>query len=538
MLSPPVLRPDQVKLRDDVKAAWATGARNVVMRSDTGTGKTVILSDIVRAHDGYSRIFAHRDLIVGQLSLAIARNGVRHNVICSDKTRREIVRSHIDALGYSMIDVNARCAVGSVDTMARRDDPQAQSVTLVVPDEAHHVLRDNKWGRVIERYTSPQLRGLFPTATPCRSDGMGLGAQADGLADAMVQGPPMRWHIDAGNLSDYKVYCPTSDIKLLGDVAKSGDWSTKALKEASAASHITGDAVAAYRRFAAGKRFICFTTDVDAAVAQCEAFNQANVPSAVLTGETDAGLRRDIIRRIGTGELLGIIAVDVVAEGFDLPAVECVIMARPTASLVVYMQQWGRAMRRMAGKTHAVIIDLVGNLMRHGGPPDKPRVWTLDRTERKSKSAVDAMPIRVCVECYQPYEAFMTSCPHCGHKPTPRARGSIEAVDGDLAELDPALLAQLRAAVAAVDMPIDARRAELQATGLPAIPVMANVKRHSERQKAQAALRIAMAHWHPELSDRERQKAFWFTFGVSVIEAVALGTRDAELLLDRVVNNG
>ena len=163
-MPPPKLRPFQIDLIKQVKAAWNTGHRNVLMRADTGAGKTVMLSEINRNHRGHSRIIAHRQELVSQLSLAVARNGVRHNVITSDSVRRGIAKAHVDELGCSFIDPNSPCHVGSADTMIRRDDANAANVTLWTVDEGHHVVRDNKWHRLLQSYSHPDCRGLLPTA--------------------------------------------------------------------------------------------------------------------------------------------------------------------------------------------------------------------------------------------------------------------------------------------------------------------------------------------------------------------------------------
>jgi DNA repair protein RadD len=394
----PILRPFQAKLKSDVFQAWNQGARNVLMRLDTGGGKTVTLADIVRDHNGASAVIAHRQELVGQLSLTIARYGVRHNVIAADATRRNIARLHVEELGYSLIDPGSRCVVASVDTLARQDLPPALAamVTLWIVDEGHHLVEDNKWHRAIEKFTHPGCRGLLPTATPKRADGKGLGRDQGGVADVMIQGPPMRWLIDQGYLTDYRIICPPSDLQILVDVSASGDWSSKQLREAAKRSHIVGDVVTQYLKWARGKLGITFATDVETAVEMTGAYRIAGVRAETLTGKTDDYARRHILRRFAAREIDQIVAVDIISEGFDLPAIEVASMARPTASLALYMQQFGRTLRPLEGKGKALIIDHAANVIRHQGPPDRPRVWSLERS-RNSNGPSDAIPFRVCV---------------------------------------------------------------------------------------------------------------------------------------------
>ncbi len=539
-----ILRPYQSQLLADVQNAWNNGAQNVLMRLDTGGGKTAVVGSLTRDHIGHTRILAHRQELVGQLSRMLARNGVRHNIVAAEKTVRAIARSHIDdpEIGRCFYDPAAPCVVLSVDTAVNWDDPYAKLVTLWIVDEGHHLVEDNKWHTVISRYTHPACRGLLPTATPKRADGKGLGRHADGVADVMVQGPPMRWMINNGYLTDYRIICPPSDMQVLTAVSASGDWSTKALKEAAQRSHIVGDVVRSYVQYATGKLGITFSTDVDTASQMTAAYRLAGVRAETLTGNTDDTVRRTILRRFAAREIDQIVAVDIISEGFDLPAIEVASMARPTASLAVYMQQFGRTLRPLEGKGKALIIDHSANVVRHQGPPDKPRLWSLDRTGGKSGPS-DAIPIKVCPACIEPYERIYRACPHCGHYVEPAARGTPKAVDGDMFELDPAVLAKLRGEAAETDMTHVEKRDALIAARVPHVGVLGHLNRHDEKQEAQRELRGAMAGWGGRAKlegwdDSQMQRGFWHLFGIDVYSAKALGPNDARALAARINLHG
>lgn len=541
------LRDYQSNMVHEVHDAWNNGAQNVLMRADTGAGKTAILGYIHHNHAGASAILAHRSELVGQLSLTLARYGLRHNIIAADTTKRAIARAHVEEFGQCYYTPGARAAVASVDTLVRAEglDSWAAQVTLWTNDEGHHLIQGNKWGTAIERFTHPAVKGLLPTATPRRADGKGLGRHADGYADVMIEGPPMRWLIGRGYLTDYKIYCPPTDLKMLDEPGATGDWSPVQLRKAAKASHIVGDVVQHYRTWAYGKRTLTFCTDVETAIETAARFNLEGIPSAVLTGKTHDYVRRAIIHQLERGEIWNICAVDIISEGFDLPAVECVILARPTASLAVYMQQFGRALRALAGKLWAIIIDAVSNTIRMGGPPDRNRIWTLDRAVRRA-AGTGGIPYRVCLECFQPYERIYAACPHCGHRPVPQGRNSPAAVDGDLAELDAATLAMLRGEVARVDMNDYEYAASLVDKFAQPEWVTAGTNRHRERRAAQETLRAAMARHAGPLhqagyTDSMLQREFFLRFGVSILEAMALGTADALALTARVdsaVNGG
>lgn len=540
------LRPDQNEFVGKIYAAWNSGAQNVVGVASTGFGKTVCLGHLVEQHPGASCVIAHRQELVGQISMTLAAYGIRHNIIAADATVRAIAALHVAEFGACYYTPSARCAVASVDTLVRRDNltAWAAQVTLWISDEGHHVVRGNKWSNAIAKFTHPHCRGLLPTATPSRADGKGLGRHADGLADCMVHAPPMRWLIEQGHLTDYRIVCVESDLRLLdSEVAAGGDWSTAALRKASEKSHIVGDVVTNYLRFAPGTLGVTFATDVETAQEMTTAYRAAGVAAECLTGKTQDMLRRQMLRRFADRQITQIVAVDIISEGFDLPAIETISMARPTQSLALYMQQFGRGLRPLPGKERALILDHVGNVVRHG-LPDRPRVWTLDRRDKRGKSSADdAIPVRVCLACFEPFERKYRDCPHCGHYHEPESRASPAMVDGDLAEMSPELLAKLRGEAEQATATIDDERWRLQKTGLPAKLVMAQVKHHAERLDTLAALRDAMAAWGGRWhaigeSDAMIQRRFFHSFGIDVLSAQALKRADAQALLDRIVNAG
>jgi superfamily II DNA or RNA helicase len=246
----------------------------------TGAGKTVMFSDVLREYPGYSCACAHRQELVGQISLALARQEVRHSILAPDTVVRNIVRIHHEEVGRSFYEANARCHVAGVDTLIRLppSSPWLPQVGLWVMDEAHHVLRENKWGRAIAMF--PNARGLGVTATPLRADGKGLGAHADGPFESMIQGPTMRELIRAGHLTDYRPFCPPSDLDL-SDVPTSagGDYSPEPLRKAVHRSHIVGDVVSTYLRLARGKLGVTFAVDIDHATEIAQAYRDAGVPA-------------------------------------------------------------------------------------------------------------------------------------------------------------------------------------------------------------------------------------------------------------------
>jgi DNA repair protein RadD len=410
----PTLRPYQQDLFDTVFQTYQQGSKATMMVLPTGGGKTVVISEVLKAFKAPAVAIAHRKELVSQLSVALARNGVRHRVIGDSKLGRRIAGLHMKLVGQDFTNRNSPVAVAGVDTLVNLDprDPWFASVKFWCIDEGHHCLAENKWGRAADMF--PNAVGLLPTATPIRADRKGLGRHADGLADALVVGPTMRDLINQGFLCDYRVFVPPSDVDYSTvDVTASGDYSLPKLRAAvHQSTRIVGDVVSHYKRLATGKLGVTFAVDVEAAKELAQAYRDAGVPAEVLTGETPDELRADILRRFEKREILQITSVDILGEGFDLPAIEVVSFVRKTESFSLYAQQMGRALRPMPGKEYAIIIDHVGNFVRHG-PPDAKTDWTLDRGERKRAAAVDAEAVRVCdnLDCLAAYPRRLTQCP-------------------------------------------------------------------------------------------------------------------------------
>lgn len=539
-----VLRSDQAALKQSVYQHWNSGARNVLAVLPTGGGKSVVVSDIVldKHRAGKTQcVIAHRTELVGQMTMHIARRGIEHRIIGPKNLVAEIRNEQRREFGRSFENPSAKCTVAGIDTLNSRVDElkawgaQVEDWTI---DEAHHVLRENKWGRGTLLF--PNAYGLGVTATPQRADGMGLGSHADGLFDVMTVGPSMRELIDMGGLCDYQIVVPESDFAVDESAfGKDGDLSPAKGRLASKESHIVGDIVDSYIKWAYGKRGITFATDVETANEIAAKFNAAGIPAAAVSAKTPSNVRAEYIRRFRDGRLWQLVNVDLFGEGFDVPAVEVVSMGRPTASLAVYLQQFGRALRLLDGKAYGLVIDHVSNYKRHG-LPDRGRNWSLDRREKRGKQDEDPEEIELtrCRTCSKPYERSRPACPHCGAVvplPEPRAR-TLEMVDGALILLDPATLASMRAA-ATLASPADQQQRVEHVAG--PIAGKAAFNRQTERIEAQRRVDEALAQWaglqrHLGRSDEETMRRFYLTTGTDVLTARS-GTRaELEKMAERI----
>lgn len=535
----------------------------------TGAGKTVLVAKIVHDEPGPSCTIAHRQELVSQISIALARNGIRHRIIAPNTVVRSIVRMHMAELGASFYNPSAKAGVAGVDTLVRRTGRYAQwmqSVKLWIQDEAHHVLKKNKWGKAADAF--PNARGLGVTATPVRADGAGLGRHHDGLFDEMIVGPSMRWLIDSGYLTEYRIFAPlnTLDLSQVSISKTTGDFNQNDVRDVVAGSSlvvsddkatVTGDIVSHYLKHASGKLGVTFVPSVDVADTITAQYIAAGIPAATVSAKTSAEDRAELLNRFKRRELLQLVNVDLFGEGFDLPAIEVVSMARPTASYSLYVQQFGRALRLLEGKEFAIVIDHVGNVARHG-LPDSDREWSLDRREKRSGGAADDIPpVKTCngkvydIPCQFTYPRYKKACPLCGHVNVPALRSGPEFVDGDLMELDAETLAQLRGAADAVNDDnfnddVNTYRLAQAASGIPGNWQFSNVQKFATKLKDQYAsidaLKECMAWWagHHRHNGRDNAaifRTFYLTFGLDWLSAQALQANDADALSERVMRN-
>jgi len=539
-------RPYQQKLHNDILTSWDQGNRNVSAVLPTGGGKTVVVSGIIDQWTrGQVAAIAHRKELVGQIAMSLASRGIYHQVVGPKEMVRFVAQTQRAKIGASFHNTDAKVVVASVDTLIAPGRQSAvntwrEQVGLWVIDECHHVVCGNKWGKATELF--PNAYGLGVTATLCRADGKGLGRHADGVFDSIVEGPPMRELIEQGHLSNYRIFAPLTYMPLTeADIGASGDYSQAKLKAASKNSQIVGDVVTSFEKFCRGKSTVVFTSDLETAGDMRVKYLTAGHRAEVISATTNTTVRSEILDRFERREFEVLINVDLLGEGFDCPGIFNVIMARKTESYGLYCQQFGRALRPLIGKDHALIIDHVGNVVRHG-LPDAPRVWSLDAKEKNPRvvDVDDEIPLRYCDECTQPYPRTNVMCPYCGHTPVPDPRGAPEFVDGDLFEISPEILAKLRGEIERIDTPAAEVARRMEAMGADPRAVGGAFKQVEARSQMQAALRESMAWWGARenglgYSDREAQRRFFHRFGVDVLTAQSHGRPEALALANKII---
>ena len=403
------LRSYQQRAIDDLRNAYRFGYRAPLLCLPTGGGKTIIFTAIAQASAARGRrvlILVHRRELLRQASRKLTEIGLDHGLIAAGiPTSRQPVQ------------------VASVQTIARRLAAIDWQPDLIIIDEAHHATA-GQWESTLQHWPTAYRLGV--TATPCRLDGRGLRSAFDHL----VLGPSVAELIGAGFLSHSRIYAPPVVADLSGIRTRAGDYANDQAAAAMDRPTVTGDAIAHYQRLAAGQQAIAFCCNVAHAESVCTAFKAAGIAAQLLLGNTVD--RDQVVQQFGAGAVQLLITVDVVSEGFDVPAASVAILLRPTKSLGLYLQQVGRVLRPAPGKQAALILDHVGNVTRHGFPDDA-RDWTLDDGIRRTAGTA-APSVRTCPECYAAFKP-QPICPVCGAQCAPITNRKIRQLAGELQEL-------------------------------------------------------------------------------------------------------
>jgi DNA repair protein RadD len=416
----PALRPYQLAALDQLAAAFAAGRRAPLLVLPTGSGKTVVAAELIRraVATGEQVLFlAPRRELVAQTSDKLDAVGVAHGVILAGAHERA-------GLG-------AAVHVASVDTLTsrvlRRQTLTLPAYDLVLVDEAHLSITLVR-KRLLALW--PDTRRIGLTATPTRKDGRALGV----LFDALIEPATTADLVAQGYLAPARYFSwPSPDLRGVRTVG--GDYNLADLDLVMNRAPLLADVVATWLQRASDRRTICYAVSIAHAVALAEAFRREGVAAEHVDAGTPASARAATFARFRRGTTQVMTNCFLAAYGFDLPALSCVVLARPTKSLMLYLQMLGRGLRIAEGKGDCLVLDHSGAVHRHGFATDA-RVWTLAGRTALVPSPVREKAVReakTCPECQAVWLAGAT-CPECGYIRRPKGR-LVETLDGELVEL-------------------------------------------------------------------------------------------------------
>ncbi len=334
-----MLRDYQIEMLGRIVEALA-GHRSVMVQMPTGTGKTVLLAEVVK-HFQRVLVVAHRRELIAQI-----------------KARVDVDRVTVESV--------QRLALGNSGV-------EAEDFDLIVIDEAHHAVAKT-YRQLWERWPKAKFLGL--TATPCRLNG----ATFTDLFDVMLQSWQIQQFIDKGWLSDFDYVSAAPESEALRMVAKldkrgaDGDYQQKQMATVMDVPESIEHLYLSYQAFAQGKKGIVYAIDRQHAQHIADYYQGHGVNCMVIDAKTPAKERQQMVEAYRKGQLDVLVNVDIFSEGFDCPEVEFIQLARPTLSLAKYLQQVGRGMRVSHGKEAVTILDQVG-LYQTFGLPTEERDW-------------------------------------------------------------------------------------------------------------------------------------------------------------------
>lgn len=376
--------------------------RRTILVSPTGSGKTITAVELVRRLAMPTLWIAHRRELVLQAAERLRHYDLKVGVIMADEP----------------IDASAQIQVAAVQTLIRRTYPAA---SLVIIDECHHASA-NTYCRVLEAYPDANIVGL--TATPFRLDGRGLGDIFETIVVAATTADLCK----RGILHAPRVFA-SSAPDLRGIRTRRGDYDLRALARETNTCELVGDIVATWKRHAPGRKTVAFAVDIAHSQSIVAAFREAGVAAEHLDGEAQD--RDEILARLKTGQTTIISNCMVLTEGWDLPALECAIIARPTASLGLHLQMIGRVMRACHGKEGAIVLDHAGNHYVHGLVTNEIE-YSLNTTA--AAGPTEPLNLRRCNVCYALFSSELENCPECGAE-TGAAPKKVVTRPGELVEI-------------------------------------------------------------------------------------------------------
>ncbi len=404
-MSKQVIRPYQADAIEKIKTEFLSGRKKVLLHLSTGGGKTFIfckmLTDASKKGKRCGVIVRGREL-VNQASNRLSREGVLHGVLMN---------------GHWNFKPHLPVQVCSIDTLLARD--LTPEFDLLVIDEAH-MATTGGFKKLVERYSKSFIVAV--TATPFTREPL------NHLAESIVHPITTSELIDEGYLVPPRYFAP-SKPDLEGVQTRQGDYVIDQIEERMGS--LTGDIVSHWRSLGENRPTICFAVNIRHSQSIVAQFNAAGIPAEHIEGNHSESERKACLERLRSGQIRIVSNVGVLCTGVDLPYVSCLIMARPTKSFNLYIQQAGRGTRPSQGKNDFILLDHAGNVLRHGFITQEREVF-LDGIKRVELEGAEP---RTCPTCYAIFPVG-EGCPR-GCSPPQRERKDIEVETeaGHLTEL-------------------------------------------------------------------------------------------------------
>lgn len=409
------LYPHQQQVIADLSQGIRQGHTRQLVALATGAGKTVVAAHLGHraAAKGKKMLFiVDRIELCGQAAETFAGIGLNVGILRGDDT------------SYTRQD---EIIVASIQSIRSRSAPDWLDFAII--DECHVLHQEHK--RLMTDWPDRPFIGL--SATPLTK---GLGQ----IFTHLVRGPSIRELTEGKFLVPVRAYAPCADAVLAaladvscGPTAAGYDYKENELAAAMNAKGLIGDIVKTWQDKGEDRPTLCFATNVAHSQSIRDDFIAAGITAAHLDYRTEPSERRDIIAgfKVGTTKLLT--SVNVLGTGFNVPDAGCLILARPTLSLALHIQQCGRGLRIAPGKDDCIILDHSGNCLKHGLPRHfvVPGLDMGDKPDPAKAKKRDKPPFVACRHCGAIMDPDEITCPRCGLDRPVRA-SRIVSRDGEL----------------------------------------------------------------------------------------------------------
>ena len=349
------LREYQRDLIDKVEKSWLQGKKRIMLQLATGGGKTIVFSDIIKnylSRDLKVLVIAHKKELIQQAYSKIKEiANIEPGYIKSGLPANEL----------------APVQVASIQTLSRRNKPPAD---LIVIDEAHHSCAKS-YSDLFKIYDRANILGV--TATPIRIDGQGFHL----LYDDLIKGPNTDWLIEMGYLSPFKLFAAKIKLDVKEGKNSKNEYSQSALSKAIRENAIVNEnAIDTWFKYAENKQTVVFAVSIEHSLKLRDMYRAKGILAEHLDGSTKDAERERIIADFRDKKITVLTNCEIISEGFDVPAIECVQCIRPTKSLGLWLQMLGRSLRPAQNKDCAIVLDHTFNY-KQLGLPDKNHDWSL-----------------------------------------------------------------------------------------------------------------------------------------------------------------
>jgi DNA repair protein RadD len=409
MIAPQLeLRPRQTSSVHRLFEAMRQGFKRILLVMPTGAGKRYIavhLCKVALENDRRVLFVTNRRLLVSQMFSEAAKFGVDHGVIMAGEQSGNF---HSPIQIASLQTLQSRCIYDSLGIATGHGLPPAD---LIIIDEAH---------QDIEGYM--QLLALYDakvvalTATPVGPEGVTLVPPYQTIIEGCLNSEL----IADGLLLKTMVYAPSEPSIEGVRIVKKQEYNQAQLGRAVSECTVFADVFNEWAPFA-DRKTVCFVPGVAYGNDLVRQFNARLGPGqfCMISAKTKQNEREQIFDDVRSGRAKGLVSVDVLKEGWDMPEISCGIDLQPNTQLRTYWQKIGRIKRSHEGQSHAVWLDFAGNYWRFPHPDNDPE-WptgnetTQEAIKRNREDGKEAQPI-MCPKCSF-VRQYGSTCPQCGHK--------------------------------------------------------------------------------------------------------------------------